>query len=190
MNKSSQRLLVLLAGVALAAAGCGTSSETASEPSASPSVEQHAAQTGEPELVQVDGYEYSNLEGPDMEEALAAYQSEFDSINAETPGSISAWSIHQVDGPEGVEMGLLQIQVGAELAADPANLEGIVAALVGGLASEGASVEYETVAGVEVGKAVMDDSAIMAWPDGAQVFIIFADSEDDARTFAEALITA
>lgn len=193
MTTRALKVLAAAATALLLVSGCGSSAEDDASSAADATATEapaHAAEFGEPDLPEVPGYAYSDFSGVDAKD-LSALQAELDAANEEMPGTFVAMAGHEVTGPSGEELGVLQLQVGPAVAKDPELMSGFTAGLVSGMAAEGLTVKVAPMGDVDVAQGTDDYGwSACSWSQGDMIFMVFGDDEDAVNDYTAAVIKA
>jgi hypothetical protein len=187
--------IALLATGTFLLAGCGgedaepaavdstTTAESTPEDSASPTMTEDDAMTGDiGAFPEVDGFEYTEVPGPifkGLNQSLKA-QPQLEGVEA------------RLVEKDGEEAGLvMRIEVDADTAAAEGFEDGFLPGFAGGLAGSSASPNFEEINGVNVVKVGTADGSgtAYAWlEDNIAMVLVFKDAAD-AQTFAEASLS-
>lgn len=179
--------MALGAAAILVLSGCGSSTDGGSaSPSPTPT---HTAQAGEPTLPQVEGYEYKDVAGSDLA-SLDSSRAEMDAANAQVPGAFLGLAGHSVEGPDGAQFLVVEMQLGPAVMADPDALDAIVAGMTAVFVDEGMTVRSGTVGGVDVTQGSSEDMASCTWSQGDLLFLVVGQDESSVNDFAAKLIEA
>jgi hypothetical protein len=136
MSSRGKFALAAVAALLLAACGAGTARQ------ASDAV--HTARPGEPALIQVSGYRYTDLTTEDNQAYIDA-RTLMVSVNDTFPGMVTATSVHWVRKDANDKILLLQMDVSARYANDPVFRSNEVPGMTRGMAGAGATVVHRTV---------------------------------------------
>jgi hypothetical protein len=182
MNTLQRSLAVLAVAATVTACGSSGGTDQAADdtsPVTMPSVsattdDGHAAQAGEPELVQVTGYDYSDDVGP-VENICQLFSQDV----------ISSCSAHAVSG---LSQGYLIV-----MGFNPSlQLQGDVAAnMLQGMAASGARVKTKTVAGETVALALAGDNKtlVAGWEHGGVMHMVQSDDGKALEDFVTKYVT-
>jgi hypothetical protein len=187
--KHAVTLAALAAASILGVAACGGGTGTSATPaasqtaSASPSLTPpHTAQPGEPALITVPGYAYTNATG---DGAAAAKML----INAD-PQDFKSWSAHNVMR-EGTEIGgIILVQVKPRYAGLPQVRQAMVPAMADAMAGSGAKTTLETIHNEKVAMTTRDSSDVYLWYHNGAITIVIGDNGKgpDMRNFVQAYL--
>lgn len=160
-------------------------------------INDHNAEAGEPPLVDVPGYVYTNPSA----EVAAAYEAQVRQINEAGAAMMPAgsadiyvfWSLHEVGTADSdLSVGLALMKINQQCVNAPTfNPDLVVTGIAGEMATKGGTVTTEQVDGETV--AVLEDQAQdiagLAWYHEGLVCMALGEDKDGVHAFAEAYIT-
>ena len=182
--KNVAALLAFAAASVLGVAACGGGGGAPATPaasqttSASPSPTHHTAQPGEPALLAVPGYDYSNPSSADA--ATATELAKTDPLHFKTASAHNV--LHQ-----GTEIGgIILIQVKPQYDT-PALQRAMVPAMAAAMSSPGAKVTRETIHTEKVVITRQDSFDVYIWYHAGAITIVIGEGSD-IRGFVEAYL--
>ena len=184
--KHAAALLALAAASVLGVAACGGGGGGGGPSpifSPTPQPGTHTAEPGEPALLAVPGYDYTNASG----DAVAAAKMLFNL----DPQHFKSASAHNVLH-EGTEIGgIILVQVKPQYADLPEVQQSMVPTMAGAMAGSGAKVTLETIHTEKVAVTRKDSSDVYLWYHAGEITIVIGDSGKgpDIRSFVEAYLT-
>ena len=177
----------LVVSALLAACASGTTTTPSQGPASSSTspVAVHTAQPGEPPLIQVAGYAYSDLKG-DVAAAFDA-RSWMRMMNKEAGATVvTGASAHAVKREGSGHILVMEFQIARKFTNDPGAQKMMVNSIAGGLTGEGATVSQRTIASEQVAYAQpQQDLTIYAWFHDGVVTMTLGQKADETDTFVE-----
>jgi hypothetical protein len=177
---------ILILAVSGALAACGGSGTTSPTPASA-----HTAESGEPALIQVTGYQYQDPSDPAEQSTVT---DTIKQVNDAMPGAYTSGSLHYVVKDGAGQIVLMEYQFGPEMA--PLVGESIASASgsVTGVTGPGVTVSTETISTQPVASAAFakdgKDYVVFAWVHNGIGTSVLGENKEQTRVFIEQYLTA